>query len=123
LPSPPTVPGVFSAYRYIAIQNEKSGEDGPLYKHFLSEKNISRGGELTADMYLAEDRILAWGPFLLYLSEQPFIIEEVLDPCEDTLPVTFIFSSLSLMSNEVYIYRETTTFHFSFLPPLWQISN
>ena len=52
------LPGAFSAYRYIAIQNEKSGESGPLYKYFLGEKKHGSGGIFTANMYLAEDRIL-----------------------------------------------------------------
>jgi chitin synthase len=54
------LPGAFSAYRYIAIQNGKSGEEGPLYKYFLGEKMHSAGGIFTANMYLAEDRILCW---------------------------------------------------------------
>lgn len=40
--------GAFSAYRYIAIQNERSGDAGPLYKYFLGEKvhrqHVSRRG-------------------------------------------------------------------------------
>jgi chitin synthase len=52
------LPGAFSAYRYIAIQNEKSGDSGPLYKYFLGEKKHVSGGIFTANMYLAEDHIL-----------------------------------------------------------------
>jgi chitin synthase len=54
------LPGAFSAYRYIAIQNDKSGEAGPLHKYFLGEKKHGLGGIFTANMYLAEDRILCW---------------------------------------------------------------
>jgi len=33
------LPGAFSAYRYIALQNDPSGE-GPLQKYFLGEKLV-----------------------------------------------------------------------------------
>jgi chitin synthase len=54
------LPGAFSACRYIAIQNERSGDSGFLYKYFLGEKTHGDGGIFTANMYLAEDRILCW---------------------------------------------------------------
>jgi len=57
------LPGAFSAYRYIAIQDEKSGKDGPLYKYFLGEKKHVSGDTFSADVYLAEDHILAWEVF------------------------------------------------------------
>lgn len=34
------LPGAFSAYRYIALQNDVNGE-GPLQKYFLGEKLVS----------------------------------------------------------------------------------
>lgn len=34
------LPGAFSAYRYIALQNDVKGE-GPLQKYFLGEKMVS----------------------------------------------------------------------------------
>lgn len=33
------LPGAFSAYRYIALQNDQTGE-GPLQKYFLGEKMV-----------------------------------------------------------------------------------
>jgi chitin synthase len=33
------LPGAFSAYRYIALQNDSTGE-GPLQKYFLGEKMV-----------------------------------------------------------------------------------
>ena len=54
------LPGAFSAYRYVALQNDKSG-NGPLEKYFAGEKmHGSNAGIFTANMYLAEDRILCF---------------------------------------------------------------
>lgn len=54
------LPGAFSAYRYIALQNDKSGQ-GPLEKYFLGEKlHGENAGIFAANMYLAEDRILCF---------------------------------------------------------------
>ena len=54
------LPGAFSAYRYIALQNDKGGM-GPLEKYFAGEKlHGSNAGIFTANMYLAEDRILCF---------------------------------------------------------------
>lgn len=54
------LPGAFSAYRFIALQNDKSGK-GPLEKYFLGEKmHGANAGIFAANMYLAEDRILCF---------------------------------------------------------------
>ncbi|KAH8893355.1 glycosyltransferase family 2 protein [Thozetella sp. PMI_491] len=54
------LPGAFSAYRYVALQNDKNGQ-GPLEKYFAGEKLEGAGaGIFTANMYLAEDRILCF---------------------------------------------------------------
>jgi chitin synthase len=54
------LPGAFSAYRYVALQNDKNGQ-GPLEKYFLGETLHGTGaGVFTANMYLAEDRILCF---------------------------------------------------------------
>jgi chitin synthase len=54
------LPGAFSAYRYIALQNDDNGE-GPLEKYFYGEKmHDANAGIFKANMYLAEDRILCW---------------------------------------------------------------
>ena len=54
------LPGAFSAYRYVALQNDKTG-NGPLERYFLGEKmHGANAGIFTANMYLAEDRILCF---------------------------------------------------------------
>ena len=54
------LPGAFSAYRYVALQNDKTGQ-GPLEKYFMGEKmHGANAGIFTANMYLAEDRILCF---------------------------------------------------------------
>ncbi|KAF5099708.1 hypothetical protein DV451_002846 [Geotrichum candidum] len=54
------LPGAFSAYRYDALQNNEMG-DGPLNKYFKGETlHNSQAGLFTANMYLAEDRILCF---------------------------------------------------------------
>ena len=54
------LPGAFSAYRYIALQNDKTG-NGPLEKYFAGEKmHGANAGIFAANMYLAEDRILCF---------------------------------------------------------------
>jgi chitin synthase len=54
------LPGAFSAYRFIALQNDKTGQ-GPLEKYFAGENLHGAGaGVFTANMYLAEDRILCF---------------------------------------------------------------
>lgn len=55
------LPGAFSAYRYLALQNDKNGQ-GPLEKYFLGETlhGGSEAGLFESNMYLAEDRILCF---------------------------------------------------------------
>lgn len=54
------LPGAFSAYRYIALQNDEKG-NGPLKQYFIGETMHGSGaGIFAANMYLAEDRILCW---------------------------------------------------------------
>jgi chitin synthase len=54
------LPGAFSAYRYVALQNDHLGQ-GPLASYFKGEKLHGAGaGIFEANMYLAEDRILCF---------------------------------------------------------------
>jgi chitin synthase len=54
------LPGALSAYRYYALQNDPSGH-GPLSQYFKGETLHGHNADVfTANMYLAEDRILCW---------------------------------------------------------------
>ncbi len=53
------LPGAFSAYRFVALQNDARG-NGPLEKYFDGEKHHLDAGIFTKNMYLAEDRILCF---------------------------------------------------------------
>ncbi|CAG8523397.1 11363_t:CDS:2 [Ambispora gerdemannii] len=54
------LPGAFSAYRYQALQNDKNG-NGPLASYFMGESQHGADADIfTANMYLAEDRILCF---------------------------------------------------------------
>lgn len=54
------LPGALSAYRYHALQNDSTGH-GPLSQYFKGETlHGTHADVFTANMYLAEDRILCW---------------------------------------------------------------
>lgn len=54
------LPGALSAYRYHALQNDENGH-GPLSQYFKGETLHGQDADVfTANMYLAEDRILCW---------------------------------------------------------------
>ncbi|OWB57755.1 hypothetical protein B5S28_g3725 [[Candida] boidinii] len=55
------LPGALSAYRYNALKNHDDGT-GPLASYFKGEVSDSAANQdiFSANMYLAEDRILAW---------------------------------------------------------------
>ncbi|KAG7867647.1 hypothetical protein KL918_002244 [Ogataea parapolymorpha] len=55
------LPGALSAYRYAALKNHEDGT-GPLNAYFKGENTdgAADAGIFSANMYLAEDRILAW---------------------------------------------------------------
>ncbi|KAG5463220.1 MAG: chitin synthase-domain-containing protein [Olpidium bornovanus] len=54
------LPGAFSAYRYVALQDSSPGH-GPLSQYFKGETMHGAGaGVFEANMYLAEDRILCF---------------------------------------------------------------
>ncbi|CAG8457477.1 10701_t:CDS:2 [Paraglomus brasilianum] len=80
------LPGAFSAYRYIALQNDKNG-NGPLKQYFLGEKQHGGDADIfTANMYLAEDRILCFelvakreASWLLHYVKSSYAVTDVPD--------------------------------------------
>lgn len=84
------LPGAFSAYRYAALQSDINGV-GPLQKYFLGEKHDDSGNSdiFTANMYLAEDRILCFE--LIAKKHQKWVLKYVKSAfaetdCPDQLP-------------------------------------
>ncbi|KAG6825863.1 hypothetical protein H0H92_002087, partial [Tricholoma furcatifolium] len=79
--------GAFSAYRYIALRNVPVTGEGPLPKYFLSKKMHRAGADIfTANMYLAEDRILCWdlvakrgANWVLQCVESAYVVTDVPD--------------------------------------------
>ena len=54
------LPGALSAYRFYALLNDFEG-NGPLSQYFKGETLAGKNADVfTANMYLAEDRILCW---------------------------------------------------------------
>ncbi|THH18657.1 hypothetical protein EW146_g2370 [Bondarzewia mesenterica] len=89
------LPGAFSAYRYIALQNDAMGE-GPLQKYFLGETMHGAGADIfTANMYLAEDRILCWelvpkrgGSWVLHYVKSAYGVTDTPDQVPDYITST-----------------------------------
>ncbi|KAI7904040.1 glycosyltransferase family 2 protein [Cokeromyces recurvatus] len=92
------LPGAFSAYRYAALQNDPINGIGPLQKYFLGERHnndnnndddLENHNIFTANMYLAEDRILCFE--LLAKKNQKWVLKYVQSAfgetdCPDQLP-------------------------------------
>jgi chitin synthase len=117
------LPGAFSAYRYIALQNDKSGE-GPLQKYFLGEKMHGAGADIfTAIMYLAEDRILCWelvskrgGSWILHYVKSAYAETDVPDQVPELISQRrrwlngSFFAAIHSIVHFHYIYRSAHSF-------------
>ncbi|EJC98439.1 glycosyltransferase family 2 protein [Fomitiporia mediterranea MF3/22] len=117
------LPGAFSAYRYIALQNDAQGE-GPLQKYFLGEK--LHGGDadvFTSNMYLAEDRILCWelvskrgGSWILHYVKSAYAITDVPDQVPELISQRrrwlngSFFAAIHSTFHFAYIYRSSHSF-------------
>ncbi|EIW67717.1 hypothetical protein TREMEDRAFT_11732, partial [Tremella mesenterica DSM 1558] len=83
------LPGAFSAYRWIALQNNPDGT-GPLASYFQGEQlGTGKADTFTANMYLAEDRILCFE--IVAKSKANWILKFVKSAvgetdCPDTIP-------------------------------------
>ncbi|KAG9315524.1 glycosyltransferase family 2 protein [Chiua virens] len=117
------LPGAFSAYRYIALQNDAKGE-GPLQKYFLGEKMHGAGADIfTANMYLAEDRILCWElvskqgcSWILHYVKSAFAVTDVPDQVPELISQRrrwlngSFFAGVHSTVHFHYIYRSSHTF-------------
>ncbi|KDQ51532.1 glycosyltransferase family 2 protein [Jaapia argillacea MUCL 33604] len=117
------LPGAFSAYRYIALQNDNVGE-GPLQKYFLGEKMHGAGADIfTANMYLAEDRILCWelvskrgGSWILHYVKSAYAITDVPDQVPELISQRrrwlngSFFAAIHSVVHFHYIYRSSHGF-------------
>ncbi|KAJ3575497.1 hypothetical protein NP233_g1057 [Leucocoprinus birnbaumii] len=117
------LPGAFSAYRYIALQNDSTGE-GPLQKYFLGEKMHGSGADIfTANMYLAEDRILCWelvskrgGSWILHYVKSSYAITDVPDQVPELISQRrrwlngSFFAAVHSTIHFYYIYRSSHSF-------------
>jgi chitin synthase len=117
------LPGAFSAYRYIALQNDSLGE-GPLQKYFLGEQMHGAGADIfTANMYLAEDRILCWelvskrgGSWILHYVKSAYAITDVPDEVPELISQRrrwlngSFFAAVHSTVHFHYIYRSSHTF-------------
>ncbi|KAI6159686.1 glycosyltransferase family 2 protein [Pisolithus thermaeus] len=117
------LPGAFSAYRYIALQNDSMGE-GPLQKYFLGEKMHGAGADIfTANMYLAEDRILCWelvskrgGSWILHYVKSAYAVTDVPDQVPELISQRrrwlngSFFAAIHSLVHFRYIYRSSHSF-------------
>ncbi|TFK48851.1 glycosyltransferase family 2 protein [Heliocybe sulcata] len=117
------LPGAFSAYRYIALQNDQVGE-GPLQKYFLGEKMHGAGADIfTANMYLAEDRILCWelvskrgGSWILHYVKSAYAITDVPDQVPELISQRrrwlngSFFAAIHSTVHFHYLYRSSHSF-------------
>jgi chitin synthase len=117
------LPGAFSAYRYIALQNDATGQ-GPLQKYFLGEKMHGAGADIfTANMYLAEDRILCWelvskrgGAWILHYVKSAYAVTDVPDQVPELISQRrrwlngSFFAAVHSTIHFHYIYRSSHSF-------------
>ncbi|CCM04085.1 uncharacterized protein FIBRA_06244 [Fibroporia radiculosa] len=113
------LPGAFSAYRYTALQNDELGE-GPLQKYFMGDLQAGQTTDIfTANMYLAEDRVLCWE--LVSKRKSAYILHYVKSAYAETDLPEFIsqrrrwlngsfFAAVHSIWHFNYIYRSTHTF-------------
>ncbi|KDN43748.1 hypothetical protein RSAG8_05938, partial [Rhizoctonia solani AG-8 WAC10335] len=117
------LPGAFSAYRYIALQNDPTGE-GPLQKYFLGEKMHGADADIfTANMYLAEDRILCWelvsklgGSWTLHYVKSAYAVTDVPDQVPELISQRrrwlngSFFAAVHSTVKFNYLYRSSHSF-------------
>lgn len=124
------LPGAFSAYRWIALQNDSVTGEGPLKEYFLGEQlHYDHAASLwTKNSYLAEDRILCWelvskrkSAWLLYYQRSAYAITDVPDRVEDLISQRrrwlngSFFAGIHATYHFGYLYRSDHTFTRKFI--------
>jgi len=96
------LPGALSAYRYHALQNDHTGH-GPLSQYFKGETLHGQDADVfTANMYLAEDRILCWE--LVAKRSEAWVLKYVKAATGETdVPGMFIKRIASLFSRLTFV--------------------
>ena len=91
------LPGALSAYRYFALQNDADG-NGPLNQYFKGETLHGQDADVfTANMYLAEDRILCWE--LVAKREERWVLRFVKSAVGETdVPGMFFLSFMNCLN-------------------------
>lgn len=109
------LPGALSAYRYHALQNDHTGH-GPLSQYFKGETLHGQDADVfTANMYLAEDRILCWE--LVAKRSEQWVLKYVKAATGETdVPGKFPFTSYTVQTNTT---RHRSRIHLP-TPPLAQ---
>jgi len=111
------LPGAFSAYRYIALANDKKGE-GPLKEYFKGETlHHDPNADLwTKNMYLAEDRILCWelvakrdSAWVLQYQRSAYAVTDVPDTAPD------LISQRRRWLNGSFFAGIHSSFHFGYI--------
>ncbi|CAH7688620.1 class II chitin synthase [Phakopsora pachyrhizi] len=118
------LPGAFSAYRYIALQNDTKGE-GPLNQYFKGETlGHSANADLwTKNMYLAEDRILCWelvskrnSSWILHYVKNSYAVTDVPDQVPELISQRrrwlngSFFAAIHSTVHFGYLYRSSHSF-------------
>ncbi|KAI0738834.1 glycosyltransferase family 2 protein [Daedaleopsis nitida] len=117
------LPGAFSAYRYFALKNDATGQ-GPLQKYFLGETMHGAGADIfTANMYLAEDRILCWElvskrneSWILHYVKSAYAVTDVPDQVPELISQRrrwlngSFFAAIHSIVKFHYIYRSSHSF-------------
>ncbi|KAG2010491.1 chitin synthase, variant 2 [Coprinopsis cinerea AmutBmut pab1-1] len=118
------LPGAFSAYRYIALQNDPATGEGPLRQYFLGESMHGAGADIfTANMYLAEDRILCWelvskrgGAWTLHYVKSAYAVTDVPDQVPELISQRrrwlngSFFAAVHSVFHFHYLYRSSHSF-------------
>lgn len=90
------LPGALSAYRFYALQNDSTGH-GPLSQYFKGETLHGQNSDVfTANMYLAEDRILCWE--LVAKRDEQWILKYVKSATGETdVPGNFLILAIPML--------------------------